>query len=126
MGAIIKYTNPETGQEQEFEVRPINSVPLDATHFVTKGGEIKLWDAGQKWGLGVHVRDEPGIYLRLVRKRHTFGPNDGPKVVFEETGEKRIPLVDEWALAGTRPFLTVPGPSGPHTILRPVAIEDQP
>ena len=102
------------GEELEFTVLG-SKLGHEATHILTNV-KVSPWE-------GDHL-DGSGLLLRLIRKQHIFGLEDGPKVVFEETGEVREPLVGEWALAGSRPFFTVEGHVQRHTILRPVALED--
>lgn len=114
MGAIIKYTSPETGQEQEFEilVKPTKYGIL-GTHFVDAQGNIRECPgSAESHYLPTH--------LRLIRKRHTHG-----RVVFEETGEVRVPWVGEWTLFDGKPIAVVAPITASRTILRPVAIEEQ-
>lgn len=59
--------------------------------------------------------------LRRIFKKHTFGD-----VVFEETGESRIPREDEYALDGCRLIHILFGDEAPShdcTILKPVEID---
>ena len=93
------------GVEQEFEV--VGGIGY--THTLNNCG---IWDNSR-------VKME-GVRLRLVCKRHTFG-----RVVFEEIGERRIP-VNEWAYHdshGPSVYYHAEGDTAHEaTIVRPVAL----
>ena len=108
------------GVEQEFEVLRMKHDEVrkngPATHALDNS-EIK--PANQV------ITTDP-VYLRLIRPRHTFGPEDGPKVVFEETGEHRRVKPGEWFVrSGALNYSNaqINQSIHEHPILRPVAIE---
>ena len=110
---IIKAT--VDGVEQEFESMGIRTE--GATHVMLATGDIL---PRQTDAVHDHLR-----YFRLIRPRHTFGPEDGPKVVFEETGEMNIPP-GHFYMSDERLYYHFPGSRGnlSHGMtLRPVAIE---
>lgn len=101
---------------ERFEVIPINTVGVQHTHYMKKGGTYFEFDKDVlRYGPGVRAEDEPAIYLRLLRKRHTFGG-----VVYEETGEERVPLLDEWAMTEDSVHYFHYGAGLTRAILKPI------
>lgn len=103
------------GEEREFELCPTGD---SFTHVLFNSGIFDRKDSDRSIGATV--------FLRLVRKQHTFGPWDGPKAVFEETGEVKLVQGGQFYLKDGclrhRPTWQGEG-TVPYTILRPVSLE---
>lgn len=103
---IIKTTID--GQEREFEMAGPSQ--FQTTHGIDRDGHITE----------IGTSSPTVVYLHLVQPRHTFGG-----VVFEETGEYRRPLVNEWHFYDSKSVIchNTYEASKKHTILRPVTLE---
>ena len=103
----------ETGQAWEFLGYDNRG---KGTHVLSMSMDAMVPSQGHTLGWGC---------FRKAPKRHTFGPQDGPRVVYEETGDVRQVNYGEAFLheSGRVGFWFAEYPSEhPYPILRPVEI----
>lgn len=119
MGTTIKAQFD--GEEREFEVLGARSKhrPAEINDFGLTGQATHFFDIE---GLILPTNHPSTSYgfLRLVRPQYTFG-----EVVFEETGEHRVPQVGEWFISSFFPNVIYAGQGEstyPKTILRPISL----